>query len=178
MSFTLYTADNAPQGSRDQLVQSARAFGWVPNLHAVLAEAPAVLEGYKALHDLFQKTSFDNEELTVVWQTINHENQCSYCIPAHTTIAHLMKVDKAIIDALNSGTPLPSDKLEVLRKTTLALLRHRGRLPEQVLKDFHNAGYGNQQILEILLGIAQKTISNYTNHLADTPLDEAFSAHN
>jgi alkylhydroperoxidase family enzyme len=43
------------------------------------------------------------------------------------------------------------------------------------VNDFLNAGFTPQQALEVVLGIGLKTLSNYTNHLADTPLDEAFA---
>ncbi|MBB1488973.1 carboxymuconolactone decarboxylase family protein [Oceanospirillum sediminis] len=175
MAFNLHTPETAPNASKDQLIQSEKSFGWIPNLHAVLAEAPVVLEAYKSLHTLFQRSSFNNDELTVVWQVINYENQCHYCLPAHTAIAHMMKVDQSIIDALHTGQPLSDNKLDALRNTTLALVRNRGKLSQEEVQAFHDAGYGNQQLLEILLGIAQKTISNYTNHLANTPVDEAFA---
>ena len=174
MTFTIHTQDSATQDARAELERSQKAFGFIPNLHAVLAEAPSVLTAYKELHTLFQNSSFNNDELTVVWQTINVENECHYCIPAHTGIAHMMKVDPVIIDALSSGDELASEKLQTLRDTTLALLRHRGRLEAHHLDAFKSVGYGNQQLLEIILGIAQKTISNYSNHLADTPVDAPF----
>jgi alkylhydroperoxidase family enzyme len=170
----MHTLDSATEDARAELERSKKAFGFIPNLHAVLAEAPSVLTAYKELHTLFQNSSFNNEELTVVWQTINVENECHYCIPAHTGIAHMMKVDPAIIDALRNGNELASEKLQTLRDTTLALLRLRGRLNSDHLDAFSAVGYGNQQLLEIILGIAQKTISNYSNHLADTSVDAPF----
>jgi len=174
MSFTLHDPETASEDASAELERSAKAFGFIPNLHAVLAEAPTVLSAYKSLHEYFQKSSFNNDELTVVWQTINVENECHYCVPAHTGIAHMMKIDSAIIDALASNGELPSEKLQILKNTTLALLRKRGRLDARDVETFKAAGYGNQQLLEIILGIAQKTISNYSNHLADTPVDEPF----
>ncbi|MGK0500587.1 MAG: putative peroxidase-related enzyme [Oceanicoccus sp.] len=174
MTFTLHTTDTAVAVASAELEQSKKAFGFIPNLHAVLAEAPNVLKAYKDLHALFQNSSFNNEELTVVWQAINVENECHYCVPAHTGIAHMMNVDSAIIDALSNNTELPSAKLQALKDTTLALLRNRGHLNASELEAFNAAGYGNQQLLEIILGIAQKTISNYSNHLANTPVDVPF----
>ncbi|PCJ35534.1 MAG: carboxymuconolactone decarboxylase [Cellvibrionales bacterium] len=174
MSFTLYTPETAPQAAQDELKDSIASFGWVPNLHAVLAEAPPVLTAYKSLHGLFQQSSFDAEELTVVWQSINLENECHYCVPAHTTIAGMMEVDSALINSLNEGKALPTEKLDVLRDTTQAVLNQRGDLNDEQITRFNAVGYGNQQLLEIILGIAQKIISNYTNKLAHTPLDDQF----
>tara|TARA_R110001592_G_scaffold102759_3_gene289862 strand:+ start:2260 stop:2802 length:543 start_codon:yes stop_codon:yes gene_type:complete len=172
--FTLYTADNAPQESKPLMADSVAAFGMVPNLHAVMAEAPTLLKGYQVLHDLFQKTSFNAEELTVVWQSINVEHECHYCVPAHSAIAASMKVDQDIVDALVNQTPLANPKLETLRETTLAMTRERGVISDQQIEKFFAAGYGKQQLLEIIVGLSQKVMSNYTNHLADTPIDAPF----
>ena len=174
MEFNLHNLESAPTDSKPLLENSLKAFGMIPNLHAVMAEAPAVLEAYQNLHGLFQKTSFNADELTVIWQTINIEHECHYCIPAHTGVAHMMGVDASLIDALRNGADLPSDKLQVLRTTTLALVRNRGHLEAEEVQAFAKAGYKQQQLLEITLGLAQKIMSNYVNHLADTPVDEAF----
>jgi len=162
--------------SHPLLENSINAFGMMPNLHAVMAEAPGLLEGYQQLHQLFIDSSFDADELTVVWQTINVEHECHYCVPAHTGIAKSMKVDDAITEALRNETPLPSDKLEALRTFTLAMVRNRGEVDASAVNDFLAAGYTRRQVLEVVLGLAQKVMSNYTNHLAETPVDEPFKA--
>ncbi len=174
MKFELYTKDNAPEDSKPLLEDSLKAFGFVPNLHGVMAEVPGMLSTYKDLHNAFQATSFNAEELTVVWQTINVEHECHYCVPAHTGIAHMMKVDSAIIDALVNKIELPTKKLQVLHETTLALVRNRGHLSELELVAFLEAGYEKRNLLEIVLGLTQKVMSNYVNHLAETPVDEPF----
>jgi len=173
-TFKIHSIETAPEGSKESLKGSVEAFGMLPNLHAVLSESPKALEAYKTLHQLFQATSFDNDELTVVWQTINVYHECHYCVPAHTAIAGMMKIDQAITDALRNGTKLPSEKLQVLHETTLKIVENRGVLSEEELKAFFVVGYGNQQVLEILVGLSQKVLSNYTNHLANTPVDEPF----
>ena len=173
--FKLHTQETAPEESKLLLEKSVNAFGMIPNLHAVMAEAPALLESYQEAHRLFQETSFNAEELTVVWQTINIEHGCHYCIPAHTAIAHMMKVDDSITEALRNNNTLKDPKLETLRATTLAMVRNRGVLSTQNKEAFYTAGYSNQQLLEIVLGLAQKVMSNYTNHLAGTKVDSAFA---
>ena len=99
-TFTIHTADTAPADSKPLLAKSQSAFGMVPNLHAVMAESAPLLDGYQQLHALAQQTAFDAEELTVVWQAINVEHNCHYCVPAHTGIAHSMKVSAEVIDAI------------------------------------------------------------------------------
>lgn len=175
--FTLHTLETAPEQSRPLLEDSRKGFGLVPGLHAVMAEAPALLDGYKHLHRLFgEETSFDKDEITVVWQTINVEHDCHYCVPAHTGIAKMMKVDDAIIDALRDETPLPNAHLEALRTFSLQVVRQRGNVTDAQVQTFLDAGYSRRQILEVVLGVAQKVMSNYTNHLAQTPVDEPMQA--
>ncbi len=114
-TLKVHTIESAPEASKPLLEASQKAYGMIPGLHGVLAAAPGILEGYQKLHELFVNTSFNEEELTVVWQAINVEHACHYCVPAHTGIAHMMKVDNDIIESLRNETPLANPKLEALR---------------------------------------------------------------
>ena len=172
--FTIHNMDSAPVDSKPLLEKSIKGFGRIPGLHGVLAEAPGLLEGYQLLHSLFQDSSFNNEELTVVWQTINVEHECHYCVPAHTGIAHMMEVDPTLTEALRNREAMPTEKLQVLHDTTLLLVRNRGKLTEAEVSAFYAVGYEQRQLLEIILGLSQKVISNYVNHLANTPVDKVF----
>lgn len=173
LDFPSHDLETAPEGSKPLLENSQKAFGRLPGLHKVMSESPQVLEGYQVLHRLATETAFDADELTVVWQTINVEHECHYCVPAHTGIAKRMKVSDDIIDALRNETPLPSAKLEALRTFTLQMLRSRGNVTEDEMKTFFDAGFAHRAVLDVILILAQKVMSNYINHVAETPLDEA-----
>ncbi|MEJ8566485.1 carboxymuconolactone decarboxylase family protein [Elongatibacter sediminis] len=172
--FTLHTQETAPEASKPLLAQSRQAYGMIPGLHAVMAEAPGLLEAYQTVHELFVNSSFDKDELTVVWQTINVEHECHYCVPAHTFIAQSMGVSEEISEALRNETPLPNARLEALRTFTLNVTRGRGNVDDEAIQAFLDAGFTRRQILEIILGLSQKVMSNYTNHLANTPVDAPF----
>ncbi len=172
--FQLHDEATAPEASKPLLARSRKAFGMIPGLHAVMAEAPGMLEAYQTVHELFVNSSFDSDELTVVWQSINVEHACHYCVPAHTGIAKGMKVDDAITAALRDETPLPNAHLEALRTFTLSVVRNRGNVDEGAVQDFLDAGFTRRQVLEVVLGVSQKVMSNYTNHLAKTPVDAMF----
>lgn len=173
-NYKIHDIESAPEESKPLLKKSIKEYGMIPNLHAVMAEAPGLLEAYQEVHALFANSSFNNEELTVVWQTINVENNCTYCVPAHTMIAHAMKVDPALTEALRNKQALPTEKLQALQDTTLSIVRNHGHLSDEEVAAFYAAGYGQRQVLEIVLGYSQKIMSNYTNHLAKTPLDVPF----
>ncbi|WP_018693127.1 carboxymuconolactone decarboxylase family protein [Algicola sagamiensis] len=172
--FEQFTLDTAPQDSRPLLENSMKSFGMIPNLHAVMAASPPVLKAYQTLHELAQQTAFTPEELCVVWLEISVEHECNYCVPAHTAIAAMMDVSAKIVHAIREMKPLPKAKLEVLRQFTLDVLRQRGRVSDKCIQEFLSAGYEQRHILDIVLILSQKIMSNYINHMANTPLDEAF----
>ena len=173
--FTIHTEETAPGASKPLLADSKKSYGMIPGLHAVMAEAPALLEAYKTVGDLFTNSSFDKDEITVVWQSVNVEHACLYCVPAHTGVAKSMGVSDDITDALRNETPLPNARLEALRTFTLGVVRNRGNVGDGAVQAFLDAGYTQRQILEVVLGVSMKVMSNYTNHLAHTPVDSEFA---
>ncbi|UJF17056.1 carboxymuconolactone decarboxylase family protein [Vibrio sp. SS-MA-C1-2] len=172
--FTFHTVETAPTKSKPILEGAVKQMGAVPGLYAVMSESPEILTAYQQLHQQFVKSSFDAEELTVVWQTINVEHECTFCVPAHTAIAHSMKVDPELTEALRSEDVMPTSKLQALHDFTLAMVRERGNVSDEQMDAFFAAGYGQQQVLEVILGLAQKVISNYTNHVGKTPAGPMF----
>ena len=172
--FKLHDINSAPEGSKPLLENSQKGFGMIPSLHAVMAEAPQVLEAYQRLHQLVLDSSLDNDEKTVVWQTINVENACHYCVPAHTGIAKMMEVSDEITNALRDETELPNARLEALRTFTLNVMRKHGNVGKEDLEAFFAEGYENRHVLEVIMTLSQKVMSNYINHIAETPIDEPF----
>ncbi|MEP4892529.1 MAG: carboxymuconolactone decarboxylase family protein [Aliiglaciecola sp.] len=173
-TLTIHTIESAPADSKPLLENSVKGFGMLPNLHGVLASSPQTLEAYQRLHQLFMDTSFNADELTVVWQAINVEHGCGYCVPAHTFIANSMGVAAELTEALRNQEAMPNAKLQTLFDTTITIVRNRGIVSQADLDKFYAAGYGEQQVLEIILALSQKVISNYTNHIASTPVDQPF----
>ena len=172
--FQLHDHSTAPSGSKQLLEKVKASSGMIPGLYAVLAESPEALKAYVELGKIFGQSSLSDEEKTVVWQTINVEHECKFCVPAHTLVAKLMKVDETITNALRDKTLLPNEKLEKLREFTLILVRNRGKASEEEVSAFIEAGFTRKNILEVIVGISQKVLSNYTNYIARTPLNKEF----
>ncbi|MEX0722451.1 MAG: carboxymuconolactone decarboxylase family protein [Gracilimonas sp.] len=175
MDFTIYNAENAPEDAKPFLKGTKEKFGFVPNLLGEFAEAPAVLEGYLKLDEIVGKTSFTPKEQQLAILAVSIENECHYCSAIHSTILkNQLKTDEATVNAVRNGDPLPDAKLNALVNYTRKAVEERGHVSGSEIQEFLDAGYTKQNLLEINLIIALKTISNYTNHLASTPLDEAF----
>ncbi|SHE60194.1 Alkylhydroperoxidase family enzyme, contains CxxC motif [Microbulbifer donghaiensis] len=172
--FTYYDIENAPEESKPLMEESLQAFRMIPNLHKVLAEAPATYEAYNTTISLFMKnTTLTPLEQQVVFMTANFENDCHYCVPGHTWMMKSAKMPEDVIQALRDGTPLPDARLQALHDFTKSLLDQRGHIGDEKLDNFLSAGFSKRQALEVLTGLSAKLISNFTNALAHTEVDAA-----
>ena len=169
--FTLLDDSKIPAASAAILNDVKKAFGFVPNLHRVLAESPAALEAYSALWAIAEKTSFTPQERNIVYLAIIYENECTYCMAGHTNLSRMAKVDPAVIAAIREDRPISDTKLEALRQFAAKVTRQRGFVSEADVSAFKVAGFDNRAALDVLVLAATKLISNYTNHLAQTPND-------
>ena len=175
-SFTTHTIESAPEASKQFLEGAKSAYSFVPNLLGNMAQSPALLEGYMALAGIFNKSNLSETERQVILMTNNRLNDCHYCMAAHTTISQMSGVPEDVIEALRNNTPIADTKLEALRTFATAVNESRGWPTETQVNAFIDAGYTQETILEVVLGTALKTMSNYTNHIANTQLDEAFTS--
>ncbi|MGF1462560.1 MAG: carboxymuconolactone decarboxylase family protein [Maricaulaceae bacterium] len=172
--FTLFDETNAPEGSRAILEGAKKQLGFVPNLYAAFSASPPVLEAYTTLSGLLGKTSFSPTEQQVVMMTANFEHNCEYCMAAHSVISKMQDVPADVLDALRTGAAIPDAKLEALRVFTRAVLQERGWVSKDTVETFLAAGYTQANVLDVILGLAIKTLSNYTNHIVETRVDDAF----
>jgi alkylhydroperoxidase family enzyme len=174
MSLTIHDADTAPEASRAMVAASSARYGFLPNLHGIMAGSPVMYEAYQAIGQTYGRSRMSVLERQVVLQSINFENECHYCMAAHSLIATKERMPAEILTALREGTPLADPKLQVLREFAALMTRQRGWVTSTDVQAFHDAGYTQENLLEVIVAIAYKVMSNYINHIAETPLDAAF----
>lgn len=173
--FTIYDENTAPAESRDTLKQVREGFGFIPNVLGIVAESNAALTGYVKLNELVQATSLSPQEQQVVILTVSRTNECHYCVAAHSATAKGAKVDDHVIDAIREGRAPDDARLAALVAFTRTVVDKRGWLEQADIDAFLDAGYTKANIFDVILVAAMKTISNYSNHIAGTPVDEAFA---
>ncbi len=166
---------DAPEDAREVLDQAKKNYGFIPNLLGNMAHAPALLKAYLSVSALFDQTSLSSTERQVVLLTVSAENGCGYCVAAHTAIAGMQKVPQDVVNAIRNDEPIADPKLEALRAYTRDVVERRGWPSADTVARFEAAGYTSEQALEVVLGVGMKTLSNYTNHIAETPLDSQFA---
>lgn len=174
MDFTKYSIETAPVAAKSVLMEVEKAYGMVPNLMSHLAESPVAAKGYWQLANLMEETGFSPVELQVIFLAISHENSCQYCMSAHSALAHMCKVPEQVTNALREGDKIDDLKLNALRAFTKNMVKKRGLVEETEVQEFLAAGYSKANILDVITAVAMKTLSNYSNHILKTEVDEAF----
>ena len=175
MKFDVYSIDNAPEESRPILKGVKEAYGFVPNLFGVFAESPAAAQAYAAIAQALEKAALDPIEQQVVFLSVSAKNGCEYCVAAHSTIAKGAKMPDEVLTALRDKKELPDARLQALAAFTRAVVEQRGWVSDDDLQAFTAAGFERRHVLDVLTILAMKTLSNYANHIAKTPLDDAFA---
>lgn len=173
------TLQNAASGAKEALEGAQSSLGFIPNLYGNLANSPGALSTYFFGYGQFRERSgFTPAEQEVVLLTVSKENGCGYCVAAHSMVAEKMSgVPSQAVNAIRNGEIIQDTKLASLSLFTRRLLQSRGLPIDSEVREFLQAGFKEEQILEIVLAIAVKTISNYTNHLFNTPVDPVFASY-
>ena len=176
MSLKKWDLASADERRKPILEDIIKKNGQVPNMYANMINSPGVLETYLHGYNAFRSESgFTPVEQEVVFLTLSYENACDYCMAAHSFIADKMsKVPEDVTNAIREGRKIEDGKLQALSAFTKEMFETRGRPNAEAVNNFLVAGYDERKILEIILALAVKTLSNYSNHLFGTEVDPMF----
>jgi uncharacterized peroxidase-related enzyme len=170
--FTVHTIESAPEASKPAMQKLKDSVGLIPNLAAVMANAPALIEAFVAVRAAYQSGSLSAIEREVVALTNAVANNCVYCVAAHSTFAQMANMPPDALAALRVGKSPADPRLKALSDFSRNLTTARGQIGEADLERFIAAGFTAAQALEVVVGGAVSLLANYTNHLAHAPLDE------
>lgn len=165
--LTIETAD-APTAATLKAVKAK--VGMVPNLLATLAHAPAALNGYLGLSETLGAGRLNATQREIVALAVGQANRCQYCLSAHTLMgkgAGLSPDDIAAARAGRATKPLD----DAIASFARALVEQRGVVSADALANYRHAGLDDGLILEVIAHVALNTLTNYTNHVAETTVD-------
>jgi len=165
--------------AKDILDLALKQVGFIPNMYANMANAPGVLSTYLHGYALFRgESGLKPAEQEVVFLAVSQVNGCKYCTAAHSMIAEKMSgVPADVLKAIRAQTAIADAKLATLYETTVTMVKSHGQPSPEEVKRFLDAGYKETDLMYIVLAIAVKTLSNFSNHLFATPVDERFAAY-
>lgn len=177
LDYPLVDVSDKTNPAVEDLKQQAEIFGFVPNMYAGMAEEPMLLKSYLESYTLFRKLStFERPEQEVIFLAVSLANGCKYCMAAHSFVAdNLTHVPTEVTDAIRNRETIPDPKLKTLFDFTTTMFNTRGKPTKADVDAFVSAGFKEKQILQIIVVLAVKTLSNYFNHIYDTPLDDTFA---
>lgn len=164
---------------KEILDRAVKQVGFLPNMYANMANAPAVLSTYLHGYALFRSESgLTPAEQEVVLLAVSRANGCTYCMAAHSMIADKKSgVPADVLQAIRAGQPIPVARLAALYALTAEMVRTHGQPDVAVVQAFLAEGFQERDVLYIVLAIAVKTLSNYSNHAFATKVDEVFAAY-
>lgn len=169
--FPLHSVETAPEESRPLLSTVTARFGFLPNVYAHLAEAPQVLDGLLQLSALFSRTSLTEKQRHLLLLTSSVENQCTFCVAAHTRGAVAGGVSTESVEAIRKGAVPETAEDAVMVRFVREMIRSRGFVPDAELAAFFERGFTPRNALEVVLGVALKIVTNYANHITHPELN-------
>ena len=152
------------------LSQVKASLGMVPNLFATLAHSPAALEGYLSLSKTLSRGRLSAAQREIVALAVGQENECQYCLSAHTALAKAAGMSEA--DALKARAGDGENPFDhALASFAKKIVRQRGHVSDEAIKNARMAGIDDGLMMEVVAHVAVNTLTNYANELAGTEID-------
>ncbi len=160
------------------LEATKKGMGMIPNMYATMANNTALIDAYSHSYKTFRENAgFTPQEQEIIFLSIAFENECEYCMSAHSFVADKMsKVPTEVTDAIRNNTEIENEKYKALSNFSRVMTTKRGNPSQVDINAFLAAGYTENHILGVIAGVGIKTMSNYFNHVFNTPVDAAFSS--
>ena len=144
--------------------------GFIPNLIKVFGNSPATLQTYLSLGELTASGNFSNKFREQLALSIAEENDCNYCLSAHTAIGKMNGLsEEEIVESRKANAS--DTKQQAGLQFAQSVTKNRGKVTSEEIKNVKEAGYTDEDILEIILNVVSNTLTNYVNHIAETEID-------
>lgn len=156
----------ANQALFDNLKQG---LGFVPNLYATIAHSDNALATYLALQNA--KSSLSVKAREVVNLAVSEVNQCAYCLAAHSVIGKMVGFTEDQILQIRAGVAPFDARLDALARLVRNVALQRGHADDAVLQAFFEAGWNAGNLVDVMVVIGDKTVSNYLHSTTKIPVD-------
>lgn len=168
-NFKVPTREEVSANNQAIFDQLQKSLGFVPNLYAYYAKSETALPDYLALQN--RKSTLRAKEREIINLVVSQINNCRYCLSAHTVLGKMQGFSEAQILEIRGGSASFDAKFDALVKFTSATVLSRGKADEDSKKAFFAAGYTEANLVDAVIIIGDKTISNYIHNLTDFAID-------
>ncbi len=146
-----------------------KALGFVPNLYAYFAKNDTALGDYLTLQN--RKSTLRAKEREVINLVTSQINGCRYCQSAHTVLGKLNGFTEEQVLEIRRGGASFDPKLDALARFTAAVVTDRGHASAEAKDAFFAAGYTEANMIDVIIVVGDKIISNYLHNLAGFEID-------
>jgi uncharacterized peroxidase-related enzyme len=168
-NFTVPTREEVSENNQGIFDNLNKMVGFVPNLYAYFAKSDSALGDYLALQN--RKSSLKAKEREVINLVTSQINGCRYCQSAHTAIGKMNGFSDDQILELRTGEASFDAKLDALAKFTASVVNNHGNATQEAKDAFFNAGYDEVSMIDAVIVIGDKIISNYIHNLTGFEID-------
>ncbi|MEM9647086.1 MAG: carboxymuconolactone decarboxylase family protein [Bacteroidota bacterium] len=168
-TFNVPKREEVSSGNQAIFDNLEKMLGFVPNLYATYAYSENALGNY--LNFANAKTSLKAKEKEAVNLAVSEVNGCTYCLSAHTAIGKMNGFTDEQILELRAGGASFDNKLDALAKLAKNITENRGATSQSVLDNFFAAGWTKENLIDTIVLVGDKTISNYINNTTEIPVD-------
>lgn len=168
-TFTVPGRDEVSGNNQAIFDNLQKGLGFVPNLYAYYAKNETALGDYLALQN--RKSTLRAKEREVINLVTSQINGCRYCQSAHTALGKMNGFTDEQVLELRGGSASFDSKLDALVKFTASVVEHRGHASESAKEAFFAAGYTEAHLIDVIMVVGDKIISNYIHNLAGFPID-------
>jgi uncharacterized peroxidase-related enzyme len=172
--FKVHTIESAPEGSTTALRALEQGLGFVPNLAATMAESPALVSGFVDLRKTLAEGELTGVEREIVALAVSLENDCDYCMAAHSTFALMQQADEQAVTAARSGVAPEDPKLGALYRFTRSLVAKKGHVTDEETEALLEAGYSRGALFDVVAQVGFTTLANLAHSIGKAPVDSAF----
>src|SRR6201998_2224979 len=170
-NYPIHTIASAPETAKPALEQLQKAFGVLPNLPAVIANSPKLINSLVGLFGQVHSPGLSEAENQIVLLTDAVTNSSAYAVAFHTALAHENGISPEETNAIRERRAPKDQRFAALSTLAKSLIEKRGHLGEQELNAFLDAGFTKEQIMEVITIVAASTITNYAATITNPPLE-------
>ena len=168
-TLSVPTAEQVSEDNKAIFDNLRKNLGFVPNLYAYYAKNDTALGDYLALQN--RQSTLKAKERELINLVVSEVNGCRYCQSAHTVLGKMNGFSDDQILEIRSGSASFDPKLDALAKFTNAITKNRGKVSDEVRQLFFDAGYSEANMIDVVIVIGDKAISNYIHNLAGFEID-------
>lgn len=168
-TFVVPTRETVSESNQAIFDNLKRNLGMVPNLYATFAHSPTALGDYLTLQS--RKSSLSGKELEAINLVVSQVNECEYCLAAHTVLGKMKGFTDAQIIELRGGAASFDPRLDALAKFVKGVTLQRGKPSETLTSSLLAAGYTKESVVDIIMMIGDKIITNYLHGVTKVPVD-------